>query len=197
MAKIQQAVQRMTSLIDNLLNLSQVIRDEKLVKNIDLNVVLSEVKNDLEVAILEKGAIVTNDELLSLEAVPEQMRQLLSNLLANALKYSHPDRVPEVYISATLLPLDAEIALPGFESDKKYFELKVEDNGIGFDPKFAEKIFIVFQRLHSQNQYSGTVVGLALCKKVVHNHGGEIYADSVPGQGSIFRAILPVRQQDR
>lgn len=196
-AKIQQAVQRMSSLIDNLLNLSQVIRDEKLVKNIDLNVVLSEVKNDLEVAILEKGAIVTNDELPSLEAIPEQMRQLLSNLLANALKYSHPDRVPEVCISAALLPVDAQIALPGFESDKKYFELKVEDNGIGFDPKFAEKIFIVFQRLHSQNQYSGTGVGLALCKKVVHNHGGEIYADSVPGQGSIFRAILPVRQQDK
>ena len=196
-AKIQQAVQRMSSLIDNLLNLSQVTRDEKLVENIDLNVVLSEVKNDLEVAILEKGAIVTNDELPRLEAIPEQMRQLLSNLLANALKYSHPDRAPEIRISAPLLDPDKGIDLPGFEPDREYFELKVEDNGIGFDPQFAERIFVVFQRLHTHNQYSGTGVGLALCKKVVHNHGGEIYADSVPGQGAIFRAILPLRQWER
>lgn len=196
-AKIQQAVRRMSSLIDNLLNLSQVTRDEKLVENIDLNVILSEVKNDLEVAIFEKGAIVTNDELPRLEAIPEQMRQLLSNLLANALKYSHPDRVPEIRISAPLLDPDKGIDLPGFEPDREYFELKVEDNGIGFDPQFAERIFVVFQRLHSNDRVSGTGVGLALCKKVIHNHGGEIYADSVPGQGSIFRAILPLRQQER
>ncbi|HEV7346945.1 sensor histidine kinase [Telluribacter sp.] len=190
-AKIQDAARRMTALMDNLLDLSKVVRDEKLFREVDLNEVLSEVKNDLELSIAEKGALVTNDKLPTIKAIPAQMRQLFLNLMSNALKYSKESISPKVHISADIVQSPNRNVSYTFDPGKRYVEIKVADNGIGFEPQFSEKIFAIFQRLHSAEKFPGTGIGLALCKKVVQNHEGEIFAESSVGKGATFRIILP------
>jgi light-regulated signal transduction histidine kinase (bacteriophytochrome) len=169
---------------------------------VELAVVTKEVLNDLEVRVEKSGARVEVGDLPTIEADPLQMRQLLLNLIGNSLKFQPPGAAPLVKIQARLihpggtgqtafltrLPANGDpIAAPG-----SVCEIRVEDNGIGFDEKYTDKIFAVFQRLHGRAEYEGTGVGLAVCRRIADRHHGTITARSKPGQGATFIVTLPV-----
>lgn len=187
------AATRMRELIDNLLNFSRVARQVDDFAPTDLNAVLRGVLGDLELKITEKGAAVDVGDLPTLDALPGQMPQLFQNLLGNALKFSRPDVPPRVRVRAEAVGA-AEKAHYRLNLRKKWVKLCVEDNGIGFDPQYAEKIFVLFQRLHGRSEYEGTGIGLATVKKIVENHRGLVYAESTPGQGARFVVLLPLAQ---
>jgi len=193
--KINQSAERMSLLIKDLLDYSRLLKTEDTKKIVDLNVVLSEVLVDFELTIREKGANVQVDTLPVIEAVPLQMNQLFFNLVGNALKFLVADRKPEIRINATLVDGQA-IAnyLPAATAGRPYYHIRVSDNGIGFEAKYAQQIFEVFKRLHGKDVYPGSGIGLALCRRIVDNHQGHIFATSEPDAGTTFHVILPVSQ---
>jgi len=182
------AASRMQNLINALLTFSRVSSQAKPFKKIDLNAVMAEILSDLEVAIESSEAHVSIDPMPSIEADQTQMWQLFQNLLSNALKFHKTGAKP--HISVTCEDINCSP-----ESKRKCVRITVADNGIGFDEKYIDKIFNIFQRLESGN-YKGTGVGLAICKKIVQRHGGDITAKSTPGQGSKFIVTLPVIQAE-
>jgi PAS domain S-box-containing protein len=187
-SKIKYAAQRMTELIRAVLDYSRLSQKEEEYKLIDLNEILENVKSDFELQIAEKNAIIKNDRLPCIRGIPLQLHQLFSNLISNALKFSLKETIIEITCK-TIAP--ANIALPGIKTHAAYFELKFTDNGIGFDAKNAERIFSIFQRLHTQEEFSGTGIGLALCKKITENHNGFITAVGEPDHGASFIVYLP------
>ncbi len=180
---------RMRRLIDDLLAFSRLSTRAQPFITTDLNVVAKEVISDLEGRILDTGGQVdVVDELPLLDADPSQMRQLLQNLIVNGLKFHRPGVLPRVRISSRRLADDAFV--PGVEQ----CEISVEDNGIGFEEIYLDRIFELFQRLHGRNEYEGTGIGLAICRKIVERHGGRLTATSLPGQGATFLITLPIQQ---
>ena len=183
--RMQSASARMRNLINDLLAFSRVIRSSEPFVTVDLALITKEVLGDLEVRIEKSGAKIELTELPKIEADAMQMRQLMLNLLSNALKFQTPGATPEIQISATTLtPLSRE----------PQCEIRVQDNGIGFDEKYMDKIFAVFQRLHGRTEYEGTGVGLAVCRRIVDRHHGSITARSQPGKGATFIVTLPIKQ---
>jgi len=172
------ASQRMTQLIHDLLNFSRIYRESLHLVKTDMNVLAAEAMNDLDVAIKAKCARIDVAPLPVLSVYPMQMRQLFHNILSNALKFSDEQRLPEVKVYATVK--DTQI------------ELIFEDNGVGFDEKYLDKMFSLFQRLHSREKYAGTGIGLAMCKKIADLHNGSITASSSPGKGAKFILTLPL-----
>jgi PAS domain S-box-containing protein len=183
--RMQNASARMRTLIDDLLAFSRVIRDSKPFVDVDLGKAAREVLGDLEVLLEKTGGRVDVGELPTIEADSMQMRQLLLNLIGNALKFQPPDGKPVVKVSAR------EVVTAAGEPR---CELTVQDNGIGFEEEYAEKIFAVFQRLHGRGEYEGTGVGLAICRRITDRHQGTIVAHSQLGEGATFVINLPVRQ---
>ena len=183
--RMQSAAARMQTLINDLLAFSRVIRSSEPFTPVDLGSVTREVVGDVEFRIEETGAQVEIGELPTIEADPMQMRQLMLNLLSNALKFQPPGAVPIVKIQGRVL---------NAVSGEQLCELTVQDNGIGFEEKYLEKIFAVFQRLHGRTEYEGTGVGLAVCRRITDRHGGTITARSRPGEGAAFIVTLPMRQ---
>lgn len=183
--RMENAAQRMSVLINDLLVYSRVTTKSRPFSRVELNTVLAGVLQDMELRIEELGAQIDIQPLPVIEADATQMRQLFTNLVGNALKFHRPDAkaVVKVYASA-----------PEQGSAEDYVGLTIEDNGIGFDNQFQEKIFEVFHRLHGRNQYEGTGVGLAICRKIIERHNGRISAYGEPGQGSRFVITLPKRQ---
>lgn len=193
LARMLNAAQRMQTLINDLLTFSRVTTKAQPFSKVDLAVVAREVLSDLEVRIEQTGGTVEVSDLPVIDADPLQMRQLLQNLIANALKFRKPDEPPIVKISAVSNAVKAEDA--SWElSTSESFELRIEDNGIGFDEKYLDRIFTVFQRLHGRNAYEGTGVGLAVCRRIVERHGGIITAKSQPDHGATFIVKLPANQ---
>jgi PAS domain S-box-containing protein len=189
--RVQNAAGRMQTLIQDLLTLSHVTSRAQPYVPVDLGAVVAGVLSDMEVGIEETQAKIEVGILPIIEADPVQMRQLFQNLLGNALKFHKPGQPPEVTISGRILPShDVAGAAPGAE----ICQIVVADNGIGFDSQFAEQIFTLFQRLHSRQEYEGTGIGLAVCRKIAHRHGGSIVAKSEEGQGATFIIKLPVQQ---
>lgn len=188
--KIITASARMQSLIEDLLLFSQATAGENKFERIDLNSVLEEVLSILSASIEEKNAQIESDALPVLKVIPFQMQQLLLNLISNAIKYSCSTIPPKIKIGVRKTK-GAVLHHPEIQAEKEYFEFSVQDNGIGFDQEHAEKIFELFQRLHNKDKYFGTGVGLAICKKIVHNHNGFILARSRPGEGAVFYFYLP------
>ncbi|HTL70787.1 MAG TPA: ATP-binding protein [Candidatus Eisenbacteria bacterium] len=178
--RMQGAAMRMRTLIDDLLNFSRVTVRESHFEEVDLGQVISEVLYDLEVRIKQTGAVVEVDPLPPIVANPSQMRQLFQNLISNAVKFAKKDEAPRIRVSWRR-------AVEG-----GFFEIVVEDNGIGFEEKYLDRIFKPFQRLHARTEFEGTGIGLAICQKILQRHGGHITARSAPGRGSSFVIGLPL-----
>lgn len=190
------AAGRMQTLIEDLLSFSRVSTRAQPFVLVDLNRIAREVVGDLEIRIEQTQGRVEIADLPALEAEPTQMRQLLQNLIGNALKFRRPDVPPVVKVSARMLARNDDSAKKTVKPAPRLCELRVEDNGIGFDEKYLDRIFTVFQRLHGRGEYEGTGVGLAICRKIALRHGGDITAHSQPGHGSTFVVTLPLQQSN-
>ncbi|MEH6679926.1 MAG: ATP-binding protein [Sediminicola sp.] len=189
--KINTAASRMQSLIRYLLTYSRVNDGHKEFEYLDLNSIIEKVQEDQAVTIMETGTELVYKNLPVITGIRFQMEQLFNNLVSNSIKYGPIDGHPFIRISTELHTVE-EKDVELFKTGKVYFKISIEDNGIGFNPEYAEKIFELFQRLHAKNQYSGSGIGLAICKKIVENHNGYIRATSIPGKGSTFIIFLPV-----
>jgi PAS domain S-box-containing protein len=186
--RIMASATRMRSLIDDLLAFSRVNTVTREFHQVDLNRIADEVIQDLEVSIQKENAVIEVGSLPRLDADPLQMRQLLQNLLGNAIKFRKPEEPPRVRIEAEVVNLS---------DGRLWCKLAVTDQGIGFEPEYADRIFQVFQRLHGRQQYAGTGVGLAICKKIAERHGGRIEAHGRPGEGTTFLVFLPLSRTER
>jgi PAS domain S-box-containing protein len=195
LGKISNSAERMSLLIRDLLEFSRLLNSESTMTLVDLGDVATAIRNDFELRIQEKNALVTIDRLPTVEAVSLQMNQLFYNLIGNALKFIAAERRPEIRISAVPLS-NAETAIYVSKPmhGVRYHKISFSDNGIGFEPQYNEQIFEVFKRLHGRDIYPGSGIGLALCRRIVNNHNGILYAESTPGAGSSFHIILPGRQ---
>jgi PAS domain S-box-containing protein len=193
LARMQDAAHRMQILLHDLLTLSRVTSKARPFEPVDLKKIAQGVVSDLEVRIEQTGAVVEIGRIPTIDADPGQMRQLLQNLLSNALKFQSPGVKPVISLSAKVL--DNAESLPGAMPGEPICQVVVQDNGIGFHEQFNERIFQVFQRLHSRSEYEGTGIGLAVCRKIADRHGGTIAAKSAEGQGSTFIVTLPVKQR--
>jgi len=182
--------ERMSNLIDSLLYFSRASTTEIIFEECDLNTIVEGSKSDLYVNISEKQAIIEHENLPTLNGVSIQLSQLFTNLLDNSIKYSRPEITPHVKITA-VRTAGSEIEHAGANHQKEYHTIKIADNGIGFEEIFSNKIFELFQRLHHQNEYSGTGIGLAIVKKIVTNHKGLIIAEGKPNVGSTFTIYIP------
>ena len=189
--KIVSSATRMSDLIEDLLNFSWVSNSKEVFEETDLNEIVNAVLVDLEENIKEKKAIINIGILPVLKANPLQMTQLFLNLIGNALKFSKNAVPPEINISARDLSLSEIKKIPNLNLNLNYCKISIKDNGIGFEQKYIDKIFTIFQRLHGKNEYSGTGIGLALSKKIAENHSGYITAQSELNNGAIFIIILP------
>lgn len=184
------AANRMRSLIDDLLHFSRTTRSEASFERTDLNLLLQNAKEELAHLVEEKRAEITTEPLPVLEVIPFQIQQMFVNLIGNSLKYSSSNREPRIEITCTKTSSDLEPVIRN-EVKTNYYKLVFKDNGIGFENQYSERIFTLFNRLHSREDYRGTGIGLAICKKVIENHNGYIYAQGEPGVGSIFTILLP------
>lgn len=189
--KIEYSSTRMLSLIRDILSYSQLAKKIQEVKRIDLNEVLSSIKNDFELLIEEKGAIISAEPLPQILGIPIQINQLFANLISNALKFSQKDRAPKIRIRCALLSPAEVKKSKELKDDLSYYRISFTDNGIGFNQDNARQIFDIFQRLHAKSEYEGTGIGLAMCKKIAQNHNGDIRAESIEGEGATFHVLLP------
>ena len=190
--RMEHAAQRMGNLIDDLLTYSHVSRGATSRETVDLNRKVQNVLEDLELEVHERNATVTMDPLPTITGHKRQLQQLFQNLIGNALKYSKPGTPAEIHITSRPVKGDeAGLPLRGEERQKTYHLIEVRDKGIGFEQQDAEKIFNMFTRLHGNAEYRGTGVGLSIAQKVVDNHGGKIWAESMPGEGTTFKVLLP------
>jgi two-component system CheB/CheR fusion protein len=192
--KIKVASKRMTDLIDGLLDFSRATKPGKNIVDTDLNQVLQNVSTDLELVVQEQNATIVAENLPVVEAMPLHMNQLFYNLLGNALKFTPKGVPPVIHITCHALEPHEVESYARFNKAIRYYEIVFKDEGIGFPQEFSEQIFVIFQRLNERHNYSGTGIGLALCRRIVENHGGVIFAMSQENEGSEFHIILPEKQ---
>ncbi len=190
MQRINNSVDRMRILIDDLLQYSRTTKTEKIFEITDLNDLLENAKSDLWQFIEEKNAVINNDKLPKMTVIPFQIQQLFVNLISNSLKYSKADSVPTIRISCKKVIAADEELIPK-NTKEKFYKITFTDKGIGFEQEYAEKIFLLFNRLHNKNEYVGTGIGLAICKKIVENHKGFISSKGKPNIGAAFTIYLP------
>jgi signal transduction histidine kinase len=193
LSRMLNASDNMRNLIDNLLEFSKVSRNKHAYEEVDLSTLLQESIEDLDMRIDETGTMVTVEQLPEIEAIASQMRQLFFNLLHNAIKFRKKDADLTINIKSRSITAQEKNNYQ-LSSQKEYFLITVADNGIGFEQQYAEKIFQLFQRLEGKSEYPGTGIGLSICRKIVANHKGLIFAGSEPGKGTIFSVILPKEQ---
>lgn len=188
--RIISAAARMQNLINALLSYSNTNKQEIEFKATNLNEVVEEVKNNLSDLFEEKKVIIESSDLPTVQGIQIQFSQLFSNIIHNAVKYSKSDVVPHIKITAAQLSEEEMKAdIPGVKG--KFWKIAIADNGIGFDQQYEHKIFELFQRLHGRSAYEGTGIGLAICKKIIHNHHGFITATGQTGVGAVFNIYLP------
>jgi len=188
--KIDRSSKRMQQLIDDILSFSRFSANSDAFKLTDLNEIAEQVLSDLELAIQDKKAKVSIVELPTLPVVPSMFRQLFQNLITNSLKFSKPDIPPMIEIKTATVK---GMMIPGIKPNMikdEFHTITVTDNGIGFEEKYADMIFVIFKRL--QNNKKGTGIGLAICKKIADKHNGYIYAESKLNEGSTFTIAVPV-----
>ena len=190
--RIQNAAKRMTTLVEDLLEFSRISARGTPFVQVDLNEVIAGVVSDLDARLAETGGHLDIQTLPTVRGDPTQMRQLLQNLIGNALKFHRADAAPVVRISAEII--DNPIANARGEAGRTC-RISVADNGIGFDEKYLDRVFTIFQRLHGRGDYEGTGIGLAVCRRIVERHGGSIGARSKPGTGSTFIVTMPLETE--
>ncbi|HEY0031230.1 MAG TPA: chemotaxis protein CheB [Bacteroidia bacterium] len=188
--RIQASVKQMQTLIEDLLAYSRTNATEQKFEKTDLAEIINDVENNFSEVIKEKKAIINTGNLCKVKVIRFQFRQLLHNLIGNALKFSSAKRAPRILIKCDILKgnkSEHSELLPNV----KYYHISVSDNGIGFEPKYKKRIFEIFERLHARDKYNGTGIGLAICKKIVLNHNGIITADSQLDKGTTFHIYIP------
>lgn len=195
LTKINNSTARMAKLIKDVLGYSQLGNEDEIFEMVDLQQIIEGAKNDYELLIDQKQAIIQCNNLPVIQAIPLQMSQMFGNLLSNSLKYAKPNERPIITITAS--PLTWHERRDYFETDLRsdFYRIEFTDNGIGFKQEYADRIFNIFQRLHGKTEFAGTGIGLAMCKKIALNHQGDIYAMGRPGIGATFTLILPERQE--
>lgn len=194
--RILYSANRMRQLIHSLLTFSRTNITDRQFENVDLSAVIEDLKEVLSENINEKQAIIETElQQADVCIIPFQFTQLMQNLIANAIKFAKPDVPPHVRITNSLINGTA-IEYENCNKDASYSHIVVQDNGIGFDPKFSDKIFDVFQKLHDRDTYEGTGIGLAIVKKIVENHNGYIKASGEPMKGARFDIYIPAMQQN-
>ncbi len=188
--KMKSSANRMRNLIDNLLIYSRTSLTGQVFEYVSLKELLENAMQELSLAIEEKNAIINYSSLPTLNLFHHQFQQLLVNLIGNSIKYAKEGVAPVIEIDSKIVkPRDVPGVVNG--AGKVFHRITITDNGIGFDQKYANNIFVLFHRLHEQHEYSGTGIGLAICKKIVENHKGVITAEGKPGLGSTFNIFLP------
>jgi signal transduction histidine kinase len=188
--RMRNAAGRMRILIEDLLAFSRVTTNAQPLSPVNLNEIVQQIIDDLEDRLQTTHGIIEVKDLPTIEADPQQMYQMLQNLITNALKFHRPDAPPIVKVSAVIQTHAAALQ----EMQEQQCQVIVEDNGIGFDEKYLDRIFTIFQRLHGKGEYEGTGIGLAVVRKIVERHNGTIAARSTPGNGATFIVTLPVHQ---
>jgi len=188
---MQESAERMQQLIQDLLAFSRISAAERKFENSDLNIIIEEVKKEFNEEIAEKHAVIEAKETCEVHIIPFQFRQLMRNIISNALKFSNPQIPPHIKISSRYIKYD-QLNIEGLQPQKEYCHISITDNGIGFESEFNTKIFEVFQKLHSKEEYAGTGIGLAIVKKIVENHKGIITATSELNKGSTFNIYIPI-----
>ncbi len=179
----------MTRLIEDLLKYSRLSNPLRMF-DLDLNQIARNVHADFEHLLKEKNISFQSQGLPVVNAIEIQMQQLFSNLISNAIKFSKPGRLNKISISASEISAAEIRSFPGL-SEGKYYKIVFQDEGIGFEPKFNEQIFTIFQRLNNRTDYEGHGIGLALCRKIINTHKGLILADGREGEGATFTVLLP------
>ncbi|MEN2413655.1 PAS domain S-box protein [Flavobacterium mesophilum] len=188
--RMQNAAQRMQTLINDLLSYSRTNAQERVFEKIDLGKIVAEVKEDLKEEIEQKNAKIESLENCEANIIPFQFRQLLYNLVSNSLKFSNPENPIVIKINSEIAK-GSDLKNEKLASESKYCHIRIEDNGIGFEQQYSSKIFEVFQRLHGKLEYTGTGIGLAIVKKIVDNHNGIITATGELNKGAIFDIYIP------
>jgi PAS domain S-box-containing protein len=196
MDKVNTSAKRMTNLVRDVLGFSQLSGATETFEPVDLNDIVAEIVAEYELTIEQTQAQITTETLPVIEGIPLQLSQLFGNLISNSLKYVAENVKPSIKISVSE-PSAQELQFSGVLSDKRYCKLQLTDNGIGFEQAYAEKIFAIFQRLHAKTSYTGTGIGLAMCRKIAQNHHGWISAQSQPGAGATFIILLPLEQAEK
>jgi signal transduction histidine kinase len=194
--RMQSAATRMNTLIHDLLTFSRLSSEKRTLQQVNLQEVLDDVLIDLETSIREKQALIDVTTLPAVQGDTLQLRQLFQNLLSNSLKFVPPGTVPRIRVDCEQLTGRDIIPLPNqkvaeIDLDQPFFAISIVDNGIGFDEKYLDRIFTVFQRLHTRREYQGTGIGLTIVQKVIENQAGYIGAHSQPGNGATFTVYLP------
>ena len=189
--RMNNTANRMQTLIADLLAYSRITTSERIFENTNLNKIVEQVKSELSEIIEEKHATIEVGEMCEANVIPFQFRQLLNNLIHNALKFSNPNIPPHIKISSCNI-IDSKLNDANLKIEKEYCQIRISDNGIGFDPEYKDRIFEVFQRLHNKEVIPGTGIGLAIVKKIVENHKGRITATSELNKGAIFDIYIPI-----
>jgi signal transduction histidine kinase len=191
--RILSSTRNMQTLLSDLLNFSRVSFDEKKLEKISINTCLKNVIAELDVIIEETKTTISYDLFKEIEAYPSQIQQLFSNLINNAIKFRKAMVPAKINITSEIVD-GSDFERFALIKDVEYVKIKVQDNGIGFDQEFSEKIFMIFQRLNGKSEYPGSGIGLAICKKIVDNHHGFIGANSEINKGATFTILLPQTQ---
>ncbi len=194
LSRMVASAENMRLLINNLLDFSKISKNKQPFEPVNLNLILKQVKTDLELIIEETGTVINSSSLPMVEAIPSQMKQLFANICSNAIKFRKPDVSPLITIETTRL---SDIEKNHFELQlhEAYYKISITDNGIGFEDEYSTRIFQVFQRLHGKSEYPGSGIGLAICKKILEYHHGVIFAENIPNTGARFVFILPEQQE--
>ncbi|MBC7694526.1 MAG: PAS domain-containing protein [Burkholderiales bacterium] len=190
LVRMRETVNRMQMLIEDLLAYSRVKSKGHVFEKTNLNDLVHEVKEEFKELLKEKKAVIKSDDLCDVKIIRFQFRQLFQNLISNSLKFSHPKRFPVIHIKSKIIAgslLPSGMLLP----EVKYCHITYTDNGIGFDPKYKERIFEVFQRLHEYEEFKGTGIGLAICKRIIESHNGAITANGILNKGVTFDIYIP------
>ncbi|MET3025571.1 PAS domain S-box protein [Flavobacterium sp. UW10123] len=190
--RMQNAAQRMQTLINDLLAYSRTNIQERIFIKTDLAQIINEVKEDLKEELDQKSAVIEIEQSVEVDIIPFQFKQLLYNLISNSLKFSNPD-IPIVIKIRSKIALGRDLENEKLIPAKKYCHIEVSDNGIGFEAQYSKKIFEVFQRLHGRDRYNGTGIGLAIVKKIIENHNGIITASGIQNKGASFDIYIPIK----